>query len=139
MIVLDTNVLSEALRPAPDARFRAWFSGQPASTLFTTAISQAEMLYGLALLPHGRRRQALDAAIAAIFENEFPERVLPFDSPAAQAFATIMSRRRRAGKPMSQIDAQIAAIAASRGAAIATRNVQDFSDCGVALVNPWDA
>jgi len=139
VIVVDTNVLSEAVRAVPDAAFRDWLSRQAPTSLFTTTISQAEMLYGLLLVPHGRRRPSLDAAIARIFEREFADRILPFDSAAAQAFATIMHRRRRDGQPMSQVDAQIAAIAQSRNAAVATRNVRDFAGCGIDVIDPWTA
>lgn len=137
MIVLDTNVLSEALRPAPDAKLRAWLGAQPATSLFATAVSQAEMLYGLLLLPMGHRRRALEAAIQAIFEVDFADRVLPFDSPAARAFAAVAADRRKAGWPVSSVDAFIAGIARSRNASVATRNVTDFSECGIEVIDPW--
>jgi hypothetical protein len=139
MIVLDTNVLSEAIKTSPDSTVREWLAGQQPTALFTTTISQAEMFYGLMLLPHGHRRKALADAIGAVFEHEFANRILPFDSPAAQAFARIMSERRRAGRAMAQVDAQIAAIAASRNASIATRKVHDFAHCGVPIIDPWQS
>jgi predicted nucleic acid-binding protein len=139
MIVLDTNVLSESLKPTPDLGVRAWFSRQQPASLFTTTISQAEMLLGVLLLPQSRRRRLLDAAIADIFEREFTDRILGFDSVAAHAYASIMYERRRKGQPMSQVDAQIAAIAMSRNASVATRNTGDFAGCGVPIINPWGA
>ncbi len=139
MIVLDTNVVSEVMKPAPSSAVLRWFAVQPALSLFTTSITQAEVLYGVELLPKGRRRAALDAAVRAMFEDDFKGRVLPFDSEAALLFPVIAATRRAAGRPISQLDAQIAAIARSRGAAIATRNSGDFEDCGVEVVNPWEA
>jgi toxin FitB len=113
-------------------------AAQPALTLFTTTISQAEILYGVAVLPAGRRRVALQEVVAAIFDKEFFGRVLPFDSSAAQAFAEIAAIRRRLGRPIGDFDAQIAAIARSRGAAVATRNVDDFTDCDITVISPWN-
>lgn len=140
MIILDTNVLSELMKPAPSARVLAWMEAQPvAAGLHTTSITQAEILHEVMLLPKGRRRAALEAAATAMFAEEFGGRVLGFGSDAAPAYARIASDRRRAGRPISHRDAQIAAIALSTGAAIATRNVADFHDCGVSLVNPWSA
>jgi toxin FitB len=137
MIVLDTNVLSELVRPKPAAKVMAWVSAQPASSQYTTSITQAEMLHGILLLPEGRRRAALHRAIQAIFEEDFGGRVLPFGSEAASAYAEIAASRRRVGRPISHFDAQIAAIARSAGAALATRNVTDFDGCGIAIVDPW--
>jgi predicted nucleic acid-binding protein len=106
--------------------------------MFTTAVSEAEVFYGLTVLPKGRRRRALEEAAAGLFAD-FEGRVLSFDSAAARAFAEIAAARRGAGRPMSLADAQIAAIAASRGARLATRNVGDFDLCGVDIVDPWRA
>lgn len=138
MIVLDTNVISEMMRPLPAEVVSAWFALHARATLFTTTLSQAEILYGLALLDAGRRRDDLVAAARPVFDEDFQGRVLPFDSAAAIAFADIAAARRRSGRPIAQIDAQIAAIARSRGAQLATRNIGDFTDCGISLVNPWD-
>jgi len=113
-------------------------AAQPAPTLFTTTISQAEILYGVAVLPVGRRRVALQEVVVAIFDKEFFGRVLPFDNSSAQAFAEIAATRRRLGRPIGDFDAQIAAIARSRGAAVATRNVDDFTDCGITVISPWN-
>jgi len=123
MIILDTNVLSETLRPTPSATVLEWMRSEPALALFTTAITEAELLYGIALLPDGRRRRSLEEVVDRIFAEDLADRVLPFDRAAAHEFADIAASRRRPGRPISEADARIAAIARSRGAALATRNV----------------
>ena len=137
MILLDTNVVSEMMKAAPDRRALAWLDAQLASALFVSSITQSELLYGVALSPGGKRRDELARAVGAAFAVYFRGRVLAFDSAAAAAFADIAASRRRAGRPISQSDAQIAAIARSRGATLATRNVKDFDGCGVEVVDPW--
>jgi predicted nucleic acid-binding protein len=137
MIILDTNVISEMMRPTPAPQVQAWFAANPASSLFTTALTKAEILYGLALLPAGKRRNGLHAAALSMFDEDLAGRVLPFDSEAASIYPALAAERRKAGKPISQLDAQIAAIARSRGAAVATRDSGDFADCGLMLVDPW--
>ena len=137
MIVLDTNVLSEALKPLPSPIVIDWLAGQEPSSVFTTAITQAEVLYGVETLPAGRHRMRLLAAVEKMFAEEFEGRILPFDEDAARAFAGIVAARDRAGRPISQFDAMIAAIARSHRAAVATRNTADFQDCGVDVINPW--
>lgn len=137
MIVLDTNVISELMRPEPDAAVMAWIGEQPMAGVFTTTLTQAEIFYGLALLPEGRKREALLAAARPMFEADLAGRVLPFDTDAVAAYPDIAAGRRKSGQPISQIDAQIAAIVQSRGARLATRNVADFADCGITVVNPW--
>jgi len=137
MIVLDTNVLSELMRPAPSDAVIAWVSGQPMGRLFTTSVSQAEILFGIALLPDGRRREALAEAASRVFAEDFVGRVLPFDGAAASAFAEIAASRRRSGQSTPTLDTQIAAIAFSRGAAVASRNIADFQGCGLTLIDPW--
>ena len=137
MIVLDTNVLSELLKPVPAPSVRTWIAAHAASSLFTTTITQAEMLLGVALLDRGRRRLALEQAVAGLFDSDFADRLLSFDASAARAFALLSARRRLAGRPMSQFDAQIAAIVHSRGARLATRNVSDFEGCEIDLRDPW--
>lgn len=139
MIVLDTNVLSEAIRPDPAPPVLHWMAAQPNERLFTTAITAVEILYGLATLPLGRRRAALELAVRQMLAEDFAGRVLAFDSLAAEEYARIAVVRRKQGRPIGQFDAQIAAIASSRGAALATRNVADFESCGVDLINPWAA
>lgn len=135
--LLDTNVLSELLRAKPDAAVLAWIVTQPAESLFVSAVTQAEMMLGARLLPDGKRRRALENALAEMFEREFAQRILPFDSVAVPAYVDIVSRRRAAGRPIGQFDAQIAAIVRHRGDQLATRNVDDFEGCGVSLINPW--
>ena len=137
--LLDTKVLSELLRTAPAPAVLAWFAEQPAQSLFVSAVTQAEMLLGARLLPAGKRRAALEAAVQAMFDEDFAGRSLAFDSAAVPAYADIVSTRRSAGRPISQFDAQIAAIAQRHGARLATPNVADFEGCGLALVNPWAA
>jgi len=137
VIVLDTNILSELMRPVPEPAVERWVGAQPAAGVFISAITEAELRYGLALLPDGQRRRRLLAQAEAMLAEDFAGRILPFDSAAAGAYASIAAARRLAGRPISQADAQIAAIAASRGAAIATRNVADFTDCGIAVLDPW--
>ena len=137
MIVLDTNVLSEALRPLPSQIVMHWLAAQAPSSVFTTAITQAEVLYGVEMLPAGRRRMRLLAAVEKMFAEEFEDRILAFNEDAARAFAGIVATRDRAGRPISQFDAMIAAIARSHRATVAIRNTADFQNCGVDIVNPW--
>jgi predicted nucleic acid-binding protein len=137
VIVLDTNVISELLTPAPNVAVIEWLGAQHPLSVFTTAITEAEILYGLRLLPHGRRRRDLEAAVLPIFNEDMSGRVLPFDRDAADVYAIIATNRREAGRPISQFDAQIAAITVSRGASVATRNVSDFEGIGLQIINPW--
>ncbi len=138
MIILDTNVLSELMKPDPLACVSHWVASQPVTSLFTTFVTEAEILYGLALLPDGARKAALTSAIEGMFEEDLAQRVLPFDGPAAHAYAKIAAHRRQLGQPISQFDALIAAIARSRGAIVATRNHRDFDNCGIQIINPWE-
>ena len=137
MILLDTNVLSELMRPTPSAKVVGWIEARPRSRLGITAITQAEILYGIELLPKGRRKSGLLAAAQTMFLEDFRGRVFPFNSDAAHAFAKISAARHTQGKPISQLDAQIAAIVQTLGAELATRNVTDFEGCGIKLLNPW--
>ena len=137
-ILLDTNVLSEVLRSAPSASVLSWLSAQSPESLFVSAVTQAEMALGAGLLPVGKRRDALQRALAALFEQDFAGRVLPFDGDAVPFYVEVVVRRRSAGRPMSQFDAQIAAIARHHGASVATRNIADFEGCGLTLVDPWE-
>lgn len=137
MIILDTNVISELLRPAPAKRVEDWLSNQDGETVFFTAIGEAELRHGLAILPAGKRRSALARAINAILEEDFRDRILPFDRLAANAYAAIAAERRAMGRPISQLDCQIAAIARAHRATVSTRNISDYKDCGVDLVDPW--
>jgi predicted nucleic acid-binding protein len=137
MIILDTNVLSEMLRPEPAAQVLAWLAAQDGETIFFTTIGEAELRYGVAVLPAGRKRRSLSLAIDEILEEDFHGRILPFDRAAAMAYADIAANRRAAGRPISQFDCQIAAIGRAYQAAVATRNTRDYEGCGVDLVDPW--
>lgn len=137
MILLDTNVVSELMRAAPEPAVQARLARQPRASVFVTAITEAELRYGVELLPARKRKSALAAQLDGMLAEDFAGRSLPFDSPAAVAFAEIAAERRRAGRPISQADAQIAAIARSRGATLATRNLGDFDGCGLDISDPW--
>lgn len=137
MYLIDTNVISEAMRLTPEPAVMAWFSGQDSAELYLTAVSEAELRTGAAILPAGRRRDRLTAEIDAAIGQDFAGRVLPFDSAAARAYAAIAAARRSAGRPIQDADCQIAAIARARDAAVATRNAGDFADCGIAVIDPW--
>jgi predicted nucleic acid-binding protein len=131
VIVLDTNVVSELMRPEPDAAVLDWVDRQPGAEIYLTAITVAELLYGVARLPDGQRK--LDLAE----RDDFEHRIAPFDETAAAHYADIVVHRERTGRPISTADAQIAATCRSHGALLATRNVADFTDTGVLMVNPW--
>jgi predicted nucleic acid-binding protein len=137
MIILDTTVVSELLRPAPSPAVEAWLAAQDGATVFFTAIGEAELRLGVAIVPAGRRRTSLAEAIDAMLEQDFRGRVLPFDTAATQAYAAIAATRRAAGRPISQFDCQIAAIARIRQAVLATRNTVDYEDCGIEVIDPW--
>ncbi|MDE0136266.1 MAG: type II toxin-antitoxin system VapC family toxin [Acidimicrobiaceae bacterium] len=139
MIVLDTNVISEVMRERPDTGVLAWIDDQPAGELCVTAITEAEIRTGIAILPDGSRKLGLVDAVERAFGTLFAGRVLPFDSNAAQAYAQIAADRRARGRPISQADCQIAATARSIRASLATRNVSDFDGCGIDVINPWNA
>lgn len=137
MIVLDTNVVSEAMKPRPSVEVLSWIASHPRERLFITTLTQAEILYGVQVMPTGKRRAALQADIDAMLSVDFAGRILPFDEEAARAFSHIAADRRTSGRPIAVFDAQIVAIALSHGAAVATRDVHDFEDCGVTVLNPW--
>lgn len=138
MIVIDTNVLSEQMKQEPSAAVVAWFKKQAAASLYTTAVCEAEICLGLAVLPEGKRKRELMAAGEKVLEL-FAGRILPFDSEAANAFAVIVSARRVLGRPINDFDAQIAAISRSKDMTLATRNVSDFEGAGVKILDPWSA
>lgn len=138
MLVLDTNVISEIMKASPSPRVMAWWLQQPGE-VFTTTVTVAEILYGIEILPRGKRRDSLRAEAEVVFTEDLAERILPFDEDAARAFAQIAAGRRSQGRPIAEFDAQVAAIARSRGAILATRNTADFEGCGVRLVNPWQS
>ena len=139
MYVIDTNVASELMRPSPAPAVAAWIAGRDAEELYLTAVSEAELLYGVAIMPAGRRRNELEAAMRRWLDTGFAERILPFDSAAAREYADIAAGRRSAGRPIAPADCQIAAIAQCRGMTVATRNVRDFGDIDVVVVDPWTA
>ena len=135
MIVLDTNVVSALM--TLDRTAVAWLDRQPAESAWTTAVTVFEVAFGCECLPLGRRRRALEEALARILAEEFEGRVLGFDEAAARAAGRLAAERRKAGRPLDKHDAQIAGIVAARKAALATRNLRDFDGLGIALVNPW--
>ncbi|MCX6358552.1 MAG: type II toxin-antitoxin system VapC family toxin [Armatimonadetes bacterium] len=140
MILLDTNVLSEFMRPQPAACVVAWLDAQAAGEVCTSAVSRAEIELGLALMPEGRRRDALSRAAQAMFDDDFAGRCLPFDEVAARHYGCIVSVRARAGRSISVEDAQIAAIAVAHRIPLATRNTTDFElITGLEVVDPWTA
>ena len=137
MILLDTNVVSEPLRPAPDERVIAWIDAQPLETLFLSAITVAELRAGVALLPAGRRRTGLHQSLETRVLPLFAGRVLPFDLACTQAYAALMSAARAAGLAITSADGYIAAIAAANGLAVATRDTGPFKAAGAAVIDPW--
>ena len=138
IVILDTNVVSEPMRPSPSPAVMAWLSSKPENGhFFVTTLTMAEILFGVELLSRGKRRDNMLAQAQATFAEDFAGRILPFDEDAARAFAAIAASRRGQGRPIADLDAQIAAIARSRGAILATRNTADFEGCGIRLVNPW--
>ena len=138
MIILDTNVVSELMRPAPERMVLQWLSNQAAEDLHVTAVTMAEILYGIELISSSRRRDVVRMAAEKMFGDVFADRILSFEDRAALAFSQIASSRRRQGKSMSGSDAQIAAIARVHAATLATRNTYVFEGCGVKLINPWE-
>lgn len=139
MILLDTNVVSEPLRQAPDARVIAWIDAQALDTLFLSAITVAELRAGVALLPAGKRRAALLTSLETRVLPLFSGRVLPFDMGCTQSYADLMARARASGLGIATADATIAAIAAANGLTVATRDTGPFEAAGVAVINPWQA
>lgn len=139
MIILDTNVLSEVIRQAPDTGVLAWLDSLPATEVATTTITAAELLYGVTRLPDGPRKTSLTAAVHALVNDDFRGRVEPFDASAAAQYAVVVSEREKLGRPISAAGGQIAAICRARRATLATRNIKDFEEAGIELVNPWYA
>ena len=139
MILLDTNVLSELMRPTINPQVAAFLAAQPGEELFTASLCEAEIRYGIARLPTGRRRDGLDAAFRAFVARGFSGRILAFDSACAEGYATVRTRREAAGLPISIPDALIAGTALAHGVTVATRNLADFAGCGVQIIDPWQA
>lgn len=138
MIVLDTNVVSALMQRTPDAAVIDWLNQQPADSIWLTSITIFETRFALALLPKGRRRDSLEDAFSRLLTEDLDKRVLDFDVTAAVAAATIAAARQRAGRPVDMRDTQIAGIAISRNASLATRNTKHFADVSVDVVNPWE-
>lgn len=136
-IILDTNIISELIQPKGSSIIHKWLVSQSGASLYTTSITQAEILYGIQILPEGQRRQNLLDGALITFEHYLPERILVFDQKAAELYSQIAAYRKQIGRPISQFDAQIASICRVHQATLATRNIRDFLDCGINLINPW--
>jgi predicted nucleic acid-binding protein len=139
VIVLDTNVVSELMRQVPDDSVVRWVDRHPYGEVFTTVVTAAELAFGVARLPGGRRKALLESRVSALLTEDFEDQILPFDSVAAEHYAQIAAARENGGRPMSMADAQVAAICRRYAASLATRNVKDFADTGVEVLNPWAA
>ena len=137
MIILDTNVVSEVIKPVCDPDVAKWFRAQDPTTLYISTITEAELLFGIECLPIGKRRANLLALVERLLRERFAGHILSFDSVAARNYARIAAVRRSSGRPIATADCQIAAIARSRSASIATRDAGGFDNCGVEVVNPW--
>ncbi len=137
MIILDTNVLSALMRKVPEISVVSWLDRQPAESIWITSITLFETRFGLALLPSGKRRQTLETVFAQLLKDDLENRVLDFDGAAAVEAASLAAARQKAGRPVDMRDTQIAGIALSRRATLATRNVRHFEDLKVPVVDPW--
>ena len=138
MFLLDTNVVSELMRTSPDPAVEEWIAGHPVNDLFFSAVGESELRYGAAIMPAGQRRETLAADIETRLHAAFENRILPFDSSAARAYAHIAAKRRFAGRGVAPADCQIAAIARAHGMALATRNLRGFVEMEIDIFNPWD-
>lgn len=138
MILLDTNIISELMKTLPSQSVLSWLDEQEASQVVVTTISVAEIAYGIYVLPDGKRREALEIAFNKTIKEAFKHRVFSFDETAAHLYGKIMSHRKKLGRPLSILDGQIAAIAAAQNAILATRNIKDFLDCELKLINPFE-
>ena len=139
MIVVDTNVVSEMMRASPEQAVVSWLNDQEAAALFLTTVSIGEIGYGLEILPRGKRRLQLEQGFERVIAEAFAGRILVFDEEAARHYGVMMGRRKAIGRPLSTLDGQIASIARAKGFAVATRNVRDFVECGVEIVNPFES
>ena len=137
MLILDTTILAEVIRPAPDPRIGAWLGAQQRDDLYTTSIALADLLLGVERLPPGKRKSDSVAAIGEIFAF-FEKRILPFDQDAARAYPTIVQNQKMMGRELKVAGAMLAAITRSRGAMLASRTPDEFSGCGIRVVNPWE-
>ncbi len=137
MILLDTNIISELMRQVPDASVQAWIDDRSPTEIGTTAVCYAEISYGIATLPEGRRKREMRAAAERVFLGLFKDAVLPFDASAATVYAELAAEHRQTGRTVGILDLQIAAIAKVHGFALATRNTRHFTDCGIELIDPF--
>jgi hypothetical protein len=137
MILLDTNVISEMMRPRTDPVVAAWFRKQPADEIWTSSVVIAELLSGIDLMPAGRKQKALREDVERMIKEDFRGRILVFDLDAARQYGQILSARQRIGRPINEMDAEIAAVAKAHSADLATRNRSDFLACGLTLIDPW--
>lgn len=138
MYLLDTNVVSDLMQEQPTIEISEWVIGIPVNLIYYSAISEAELRYGAEIRPSGKRRDSLISQINRMLQEAFEDRILPFDTLAAKSYASIASKLRSVGRPISLHDCQIAAIAESRDLTLVTRNTRDFTQIGISLVNPWD-
>jgi hypothetical protein len=138
MIILDTNVVAEMMKNTPAPIVATWLNDQSASALFLSAITLGEIVYGLRVLPQGRRRRQLEEGFEKVVAEGFSGRILAFDEGAARHYGEIMGRRKEIGRPLGALNGQIASIARAKGYAVATRNVRDFVECGVEILNPFE-
>ena len=139
MLVLDTNLVSELMRPGPDPRVLGWVAAQPLDGVAIATITLMEIRFGIAVLPHGQRRAELNRRFGQFLAQGFSDRILPFDPAAADACADIRAARKGMGRPIAIEEGMIAAIAKARGATVVTRDTRGFEGCGVPLINPWQA
>jgi len=137
MILLDTNVISETMRERPDPDVREWLRQQPRAEVWTASIVIAELLAGIETMPSSRKQKVLREAVEEMIAEDFRGQVLTFNLPAARQYAHILAARRKIGRPIREMNAQIVAIARVHGATLATRDVNDFAGCGLTVVNPW--
>lgn len=138
MYLVDTNVVSELMKTrGPDERVAAWIGQVETEALYTSAITRAEIAFGISTLPAGRRREQLASLASEVFDIDFAGRVLAFGRDAAVLYGNILAHRREIGRPMSELDALIASIAQLRSLTVVTRNERDFDDCAIEVVNPW--
>lgn len=139
MIIIDTNVISEMMKPSPLTAVLDWFNEQEAVSLYLTTITIGEIGYGIRALPDGKRRRSLTEGFEALLKAAFEFRILDFDEAAARRYGDVMGDRKKIGRPLASLDGQIIAIAQANGCAVVTRNVRDFEGCGLTMINPFDA
>jgi toxin FitB len=138
VFILDTNVVAEMMRASPAQEVVSWLSEQDAAALFLTTVTLGEIGYGLERLPRGECRLQLEQGFARVIAEAFASRILVFDEDAARHYGVVMGRRKEIGRPLSVLDGQIASIARAKGSVVATRNVRDFDECGVEVINPFE-